>query len=620
MHLPMTVLTRGPAQSSGPLGGLAVKETTLPEAAETEPPAPRAPLRPDDGGPRIPSARQPESGASAPLDASRGSAAAAGSAGTSARGGRESETTLRVSMRSFRARLAGRPAPTAFVHANRRSAAELAVLAARSPDGTHEPYQAHVRWERAYARALMAGDFVACLAGTALAYLLRFGGFVDFELMPVSVRPYLIITFVLPFVWVAGMALNRAYEPRFLGGGSEEFRRVLNAAVRLVALVAVASYASKAEVARAYLLVAFPTALLLTLTARVVARNRLNRLRRAGRCQHRVLVVGSGESAASLVRIARRDPTTGWDVVGVVLDRSPGLHSADRPDRAGFDLAGVPIVGTSDALIDAIRRTRASAVAVSPQVDGERLRKALWALEGSDVDVLVSSALTDVTGPRIHLRPVAGLPLLHVEEPELTGARRLMKAALDRGLALCVLLFGLPVFVGLALAVRLTSRGPAIFKQTRVGQGGREFTMFKFRSMYVDAEARLAGLQGSNEGAGVLFKMKDDPRVTKVGKILRKYSLDELPQLFNVLNGTMSLVGPRPPLPTEVAVYERDVHRRLMVRPGLTGLWQISGRSDLDWDEAVRLDLRYVENWSLAMDLLILWRTVFAVLKHEGAY
>ncbi|MBX6388690.1 MAG: exopolysaccharide biosynthesis polyprenyl glycosylphosphotransferase [Frankia sp.] len=484
-----------------------------------------------------------------------------------------------------------------------------------------DPYRANVAWERSYSRWVVLADLAACLLATGLAYVIRFGGFVEFETQPESTRPYLLMTVLLPLAWIATMSLNRAYESRFLGGGSEEFRRVVNAAVRLVALVAVVSYATKAEVARAYLLIAFPTATVLTLIGRASARGALHRLRRAGRCMHRVLVVGAGESAAAFVRLARRDPSAGWSVVGICLDRAPGKHSRDRPERAGFDLFGVPIVGTSDNLQDAIRLTDATTVAISPQIDGEQLRRLLWALEGSNVDVLVSSAVTDVTGPRIHLRPVAGLPLLHIEEPELTGARRMMKAALDRGLALTVVLLAFPVFMALGLAVRLTSRGPAIFKQVRVGQNGKEFRMYKFRSMYVDAEERKAELEAKNESAGgVLFKMKNDPRVTPVGRFLRKWSLDELPQLFNVLNGTMSLVGPRPPLPSEVARYERDVHRRLMVKPGLTGLWQISGRSDLDWDESVRLDLRYVENWSLAMDLVILWRTVFAVLRREGAY
>ncbi|WP_084011326.1 sugar transferase [Pseudofrankia sp. DC12] len=530
-----------------------------------------------------------------------------------------------MSIRAFRARLAGRPpapapAPPANPHATTRSRAERALLSTTPHEGPREPYRAEVRWEGDYTRTVVFADLAACLAGAGLAYLIRFGGLVQFDQAPISIKPYLITSLVLPVGWIAAMALNRAYEARFLGLGSEEFRRVVNTAVRLVALVAVISYATKAEVARGYLLVLFPTATALTLVGRGVARARLHRMRRAGKCQHRVLVVGSGESAASLVRIAQRDPGAGWNVIGVCLDRTPGMHSSDRPDRSGFDLAGVPIVGASDSLDHVIRRTKATAVAISPQIDGDQLRRALWALEGSNVEVLVSSAITDVTGPRIHLRPVAGLPLLHIEEPELTGARRLMKAGLDRGLALAVVLLASPVFLALALAVRLTSRGPAVFKQKRVGQGRHEFTMYKFRSMYTDAEARLAELQGSNEGAGLLFKMKDDPRVTPAGRFLRKWSLDELPQLFNVLNGTMSLVGPRPPLPREVAAYEKDVHRRLLVKPGLTGLWQISGRSDLDWDEAVRLDLRYVENWSLAMDLIILWRTLFAVLRREGAY
>jgi exopolysaccharide biosynthesis polyprenyl glycosylphosphotransferase len=503
------------------------------------------------------------------------------------------------------------PLPTA----SRRGPAGISSVPGR------EPYRAQVPWERKYTRLVMGADLAAGVLAATVAYLLRFGGLVVFDLVPSELKPYLLVSAAFPVAWVLTMALNRGYESRFLGGGSEEFRRVVNAAVRLIAVVAVASYTTKFEIARAYVLIVFPLATVLTLFGRAAARWLLHRMRRAGRCQHRVLVVGAGESAASLVRLARRDPSAGWNVVGVCLDRAPGRHSHDRLARAGFDLLGIPIVGTSEALQNAIQLTDATTVAISPQLDGERLRRALWALEGSNVDVLVSSAVTDVTGPRIHLRPVAGLPLLHIEEPELTGARRLMKGLLDRGVALFGLTMAAPLLLGLAIAVRLTSRGPAIFRQTRVGQGGQEFTMFKFRSMYVDAEARLAELEAHNEREDeFMFKIRNDPRITTAGRFLRKWSLDELPQLFNVLNGTMSLVGPRPPLPREVAKYADDVHRRLMVKPGLTGLWQVSGRSDLATDEAVRLDLRYVENWSLAMDLMILWKTVFAVIKREGAY
>jgi exopolysaccharide biosynthesis polyprenyl glycosylphosphotransferase len=244
-----------------------------------------------------------------------------------------------------------------------------------------------------------------------------------------------------------------------------------------------------------------------------------------------------------------------------------------------------------------------------------------WQLEGSSTDLVVSPGLTEVAGPRLHILPVAGLPLLHVDEPKFTGFRRVLKGAFDRVSAALALVLLSPIFLVLVLAVRLTSSGPALFRQVRVGRAGSTFVMLKFRSMYADAEERLASLrEQSDHGDGVLFKMKEDPRVTRVGKFLRKYSLDELPQLINVVLGTMSLVGPRPPLPLEVARYEDHVHRRLLVKPGLTGLWQISGRSDLSWDESVQLDLRYVENWSLGEDLFILWKTVRAVAHGSGAY
>jgi exopolysaccharide biosynthesis polyprenyl glycosylphosphotransferase len=260
------------------------------------------------------------------------------------------------------------------------------------------------------------------------------------------------------------------------------------------------------------------------------------------------------------------------------------------------------------------------AVVSSDRIGPEKLRSISWQLEGSATDLVVSPGLIEVAGPRLHIVPMAGLPLLHVEEPTFSGPSRFAKGAFDRGVA-AVLLLGLwPVFIAIALAVRLTSRGPAFFQQTRVGRAGRDFTMVKFRSMYVDTEERLPELEGLSDGNGMLFKMRVDPRVTRVGQFLRKYSLDELPQLVNVLTGSMSLVGPRPPLPCEVVKYEAHVHRRLLVKPGLTGLWQISGRSDLTWQESVRLDLRYVENWSMAGDLLILWKTARAVIAGSGAY
>ena len=223
--------------------------------------------------------------------------------------------------------------------------------------------------------------------------------------------------------------------------------------------------------------------------------------------------------------------------------------------------------------------------------------------------------------PRLHLQTIGGVPLLFVDEPEFTGLRRVAKGLLDYGLALTGLMLLAPVMLALAVAVKVSSPGPVFFRQERVGRMSQPFLMTKFRSMYVDAEQRLAEVAHLNQhGEGPLFKMRDDPRITPVGAFLRRYSLDELPQLFDVLRRSMSLVGPRPPLPSEVAEYEKDVHRRLLVKPGITGLWQVSGRADLTWEESVRLDLSYVENWSLGLDLSIIARTVVAVLARRGAY
>jgi exopolysaccharide biosynthesis polyprenyl glycosylphosphotransferase len=247
------------------------------------------------------------------------------------------------------------------------------------------------------------------------------------------------------------------------------------------------------------------------------------------------------------------------------------------------------------------------------------LRRLAWQLEGTGIDLLVAPQLTDIAGPRVHIRPVEGLPLLHVEEPKLSGVAWLFKNLMDRIVAALLLLLLAPLFAVIAIAIRLTDRGPAIFSQARVGREGETFHVWKFRTMYTDAEDRLAQLVDQNEGDGLLFKIRDDPRVIPVGRFLRRASLDELPQLVNVFRGEMSLVGPRP-LPADDGDFLGDVRRRLLVRPGITGLWQVSGRSELSWDDAVRLDLYYVDNWSLAFDLVILCRTIGVVLGRKGAY
>jgi exopolysaccharide biosynthesis polyprenyl glycosylphosphotransferase len=253
-------------------------------------------------------------------------------------------------------------------------------------------------------------------------------------------------------------------------------------------------------------------------------------------------------------------------------------------------------------------------------MSGSRLRDLAWKLEKTGTDLCVAPALLDVAGPRTTIRPTAGLPLLHLDHPELSGARRLIKSAFDRSFAAIALGLLLPLLAALALVIRLSDRGPALFQQVRVGKDGRQFVVYKFRTMVVDAEGLQAQLLAMNDSDGVLFKMRHDPRITPLGRWLRHRSLDELPQLINVLKGDMSLVGPRPALPAEASAYADHVRRRLAVRPGITGLWQVNGRSDLSWEEAVRLDVSYVENWSFVLDLQILWKTWAAVAHGHGAY
>ncbi|HET9518981.1 MAG TPA: sugar transferase, partial [Actinoplanes sp.] len=380
--------------------------------------------------------------------------------------------------------------------------------------------------------------------------------------------------------------------------------------VSLIAGVAVASYALELDLARSYVLAALPAAVAASVLLRFALRKRLHRSRANGKSLRRVIVVGHELAVVGITRQLKREAYHGLEVVGACL---PPLHDGN---------VGLPVYGTFDDVAEAVEAAAADTVLVlsCPELDGVVLRRLAWKLERDEVDLIVASALIDVAGARTTIRPVDGLPMLHVEHPRLHGGARLVKEVIDRiGALILIMLLG-PVLAAVALSVRLTSRGPVLFRQVRVGRDGHEFRIFKFRSMYVDAEARLAELRHLNEHDGLLFKIRDDPRVTPVGRWLRRLSLDELPQLFNVVAGQMSLVGPRPPLPVEVAAYADDVRRRLAVKPGMTGLWQVSGRSDLPWEEAVRLDLRYVENWSLSLDLVILLRTMTAVVRSSGAY
>ncbi|MCU1614714.1 MAG: wcaJ [Frankiales bacterium] len=413
--------------------------------------------------------------------------------------------------------------------------------------------------------------------------------------------------------WPVLLGLTGAYSSRVFGTGSDEYERVGRAGLILMALAGFASYAAALDLPRSVVVVATPVFVLATMLGRHSARRQLRRLWSQGRCTRRVVLVGRGGAVLELADRLERERYAGFDVVAACVTSI----DQERVSRA----RNLPVGGLDDVLAMA-RSYGADAVAVTTasETAAEYLRRLSWQLEGTGMELLVAPGLVEVAGPRLHIRPFEGLPLLSIEEPRFEGWPRMVKATVDRTVAAVLLLLLAPLLAGIAVAVRMTSAGPALFRQERIGLGGRPFTMLKFRSMGVGADRRLAELSTANVSDGLLFKIPDDPRVTPIGRWLRRLSLDELPQLFNVLTGSMSLVGPRPPLPVEVARYDSSVSRRLLVKPGLTGLWQISGRSDLPWEETVRLDLRYVENWSLALDALILWKTGRAVLAGSGAY
>jgi exopolysaccharide biosynthesis polyprenyl glycosylphosphotransferase len=413
-------------------------------------------------------------------------------------------------------------------------------------------------------------------------------------------------------VWVLAVLVSRGYETRRLGDGPEEFQSLLRAAFGVMAALGVVSYAFQILLPRRMVLLAVPLVAVICAVNRHAARKSLHNRRYAGQAMRRTLIVGEPTAVREVVNDLAAVKHHGYQIVGACVP----VPGPEIEENLHLDVLG----GVSEVPQVVVDNDIDSVIVVGAQLSGTPLRRLSWALEQTGADLVVAPGLVEVTGPNVTLRPSAGLSLLLVEPPSARVGRMLLKSFIDRTVGVFLLLAAVPFIAVSALLVRLTSRGKAFFPQHRVGLDGKTFTMFKLRSMVVDAEQRKDELEALSDRDGLMFKMHSDPRVTKVGRVLRRLSLDELPQLWNVVRGDMSLVGPRPPLPSEYQAYHDAVHRRLRVRPGLTGLWQVSGRADLTWEESVRLDLRYVDNWSIALDLLILWKTFRAVIKGSGAY
>lgn len=413
--------------------------------------------------------------------------------------------------------------------------------------------------------------------------------------------------------WLGLLWLGRTREPSILGSGAAEYKRVAHATGFAFGILSILFLVLQLNGLRLQLTIALPGGLIALLVGRWLWRKHLIKERQHGDCVSRAIVAGTREDVEYVIGNLTRDPHHCYRVIAVTT-------SGTQP--VVVDGQAYPVVGSIQSTADRARLSGADAIIVAsiPKGDRDFLRRLSWQLEGAAAELVVCSRLTEVAGPRISLTPLDGLPLIQVKIPEFEGGVHAFKRAFDLAfatLALVPIMLAMPF---IALAIRLDSPGPVFFTQTRVGRDGGYFQILKFRTMRADAEAQLELLRTGNEGAGPLFKLRRDPRVTRVGAFLRKYSLDELPQFINVLRGDMSIVGPRPPLPREVLDYDGTVCRRLYIKPGITGLWQVSGRSDLSWEESVRLDLRYVENWSLTSDLMIMWRTAKVMVSPKGAY
>lgn len=454
-------------------------------------------------------------------------------------------------------------------------------------------------------------DVIVIVAAIMAAALLRFGNSVDRTVSGTGTLDYVYFSVVLGIFWIVGLHVAQCYHRALFGLGTEEYRQVARATFGVFGAIAIVALLARIDVARGYLAIAFPLGLALLLVERALVRRWVIRRRTSGELCERALIVGTPVEVRHAAGSIAQNPAAGY--------RTAAVSVLDHPDSI-FVLADGTEVDNLESIDDVTQldgRIDTLIVAGQSAISRTALRRIGWQLEDTAIQLALASSMTDVAGPRIHRRPVEGLPLMSVESPTYSGIKFIAKRVVDivlSGMALVVLS---PLFLVIAALIHLEDRGPVFFRQVRVGANGRLFRITKFRSMGTDAEDRLDEF----EGAGTpVWKLQDDPRVTRIGKFIRAYSLDELPQLFDVLLGHMSLVGPRPQQPSEVETYESHMRRRLNVKPGVTGPWQVGGRSNLTWDQTIQKDLYYVENWSLMGDVVIMLKTVRAVVAKDGAY
>ena len=458
---------------------------------------------------------------------------------------------------------------------------------------------------RVYATRAVVWDVAAVTAASAIGFILRWT--IPYNLN-ISDSTYVFFALVVVASWIAVLVLRGAYDTRILGVGSEEFKRIVGASAMVFGAIAIVSFALKLDLSRGFVLITFTLGMLLLLTVRWILRAWLRHERMYGHFLHRTIVVGSGSAQSEIVDMLDRDPVAGFTVVDVI-------------DEPPVDVTEQSLDQWLDEVMTRISLEDADTVAVagSRALEQTVIQRLAWRLEGPRVDLLVAPNIGDVAGPRVTMRMAADLPLLHLDEPHLTGPKRAIKRTLDVVFGSLLLCLFLPFMAIAAIGTFASSRGPVFYKQRRIGRGGEMITVTKFRTMYVGADQKRDEVIGTPDEE-IFDRYKSDPRITPFGRILRRWSIDEMPQAVNVIGGNMSLVGPRPVLPEELGLFDDADHRRHLTKPGLTGLWQVSGRKEVDWDERMRMDLDYVENWSPALDLVIVAKTARVVISGKGAY
>lgn len=473
-------------------------------------------------------------------------------------------------------------------------------------------------WKRSFRRRVLAVDTLIILAVVAVAHSTTLFLLSTDPTERVSWPRLTVFSLILAIVWILALEILQSRDISLVGIGAEEYRRVAVATTWVFGAVAVVSVLIREQVSRGYLSIALVLGTVGLMTGRHFVRTDLARRRTRGEFLTRVVILGTAASVRILCESFRRCPAAGYRVVGACIPDFDGEMGAELGTPTGM----VPVLGDQDSVEAAVSMAGADALAIAAteRLGPEKLKKLAWRLESRGTDLIMVPGVTDIAGTRLRMRPIDNLPLFHIAPPRNDGPSAVVKRLFDLVFGLLALIAALPVMVVAALAIKLTDDGPVIFRQVRVGQAGNRFHIYKFRTMTVDAEARTAAERAATGHTGVFYKSASDSRVTRVGRLLRSTSVDELPQLFNVLGGSMSMVGPRPLVPGEGQSVEYFVERRGMVKPGITGLWQISGRSDVSEEERIRLDHSYVDNWSCVQDLVIVWRTIRSVIKREGAY